>query len=92
MNKKQAKEQTPVLEASFKALNHSNISTFDSSIRKFEHFNIRALVITHIIKALQIKNGTIAVHLRRSFIDRKRFINAFAPGVRSENSHQTLSC
>ena len=60
MKKKQAKEHTPVFEASFKAFKDSNISTFNSSIRKFEHFNIRTLV-THIMKALWIKNGTMAV-------------------------------
>ena len=35
------------------------------SIRKFEHFNIRTLVTTYIMEALWIKNGTMAVHLRR---------------------------
>ena len=43
--------------ASFEALNHSNISTFDSGIRKLEHFSIWiqciwTLAPTHIMKTL----------------------------------------
>ena len=66
MKKKQAKEHTPVFsQDSAKALKHSNISTFDSSIQKVEHFIIWTLVITYIMKALWIKSGTMSVHLRR---------------------------
>ena len=85
--RKSKQKNTHQYLASLKALKHSNISTFDSSIRKLEHFNtwiqcIRTLVTTYIMKALWIKNGTMAVHLRRKFIDRRRFINTFGQGIR----------
>ena len=63
--RKNKQKNTRQYSASFKALKHSNTSTFDSNIQKFEHFNIRTLVTTHITKALSIKNYTMAVHLRR---------------------------
>ena len=47
--------------ASFKALNQSDISTFNSRIQKFKHFNIWTLVTMHIMKELWIKNGTMSV-------------------------------
>ena len=63
--RKNKQKNTHQYLASFKALKHSNILTFDSSIGKFEHFNIRTLSATHIMKALWIKNGSMSVHLRR---------------------------
>ena len=88
--KKQAKESTREFDQS-QNISHWNILIFDTSIRKFEHFNVRTLVTTHIMKALWIKNGTIFVHLQRYFIER-RFINTSGQGISSENSYQRFSC
>ena len=60
--RKNKQKNTHQYLTSFKALKHSNILTFDSSIRKFEHFNIQTLVTTHIMKAYWNKNGAMSVH------------------------------
>ena len=53
--KKNKQKNTQQYLASFQALKYSNISTFDSGIQKFEHFNIRTLVTRHIMKAYESK-------------------------------------
>ena len=63
--RKHKQKNTHQYSAIFKALKHSNISTFDSSIGRFEHFNIRTLVTMHVMKALWIINGSMSVHLQR---------------------------